>query len=536
MKLVTRIFCAALVVALPLSAQTVNKKKDPYAQYKRVHQNVLHALQGGDADDALRQLFEYRERDSDDPDNWFMLGIVYAHRGEDDKALESIDTALKLGLPPGRIHAEQNNLLIPLMENPTFRSQIENRGAQVIHGPMIGRLGPESASFWVRLALEGDVTAELTSNDDPETVIKSSSARATQDTDFTAVMTVDGLQADTEYVYSVRLSATVNAGPYRFRTAPRRGKPAAFSIGFGGGAGYVPKHERMWHQLRAQGPLAFFFLGDNIYPDAPESNEVQRYSYYRRQSRPEYREFLESTAIFAVWDDHDFGTNDCSGGADVADPAWKPTVWNIFRQNWVNPAYGGGEGVYGCWFKTAIGDVDFFMLDSRYYRTDPRQTRPEQRSMLGPVQKQWLLDGLAASTATFKIICTPVPMSSDTKPGSLDTWDGFAQERAEIFAHLDAHAIEGVFILSADRHRSDAWKIERDKSYPLYEFESSRMTNQHQHKELPSALFSYNDTQSFGMLDINTKIDDPSVTYRIINIEGDEVHRMAVRLSEMRMP
>lgn len=35
---------------------------------------------------------------------------------------------------------------------------------------------------------------------------------------------------------------------------------------FGGGAGYVPEHERMWETLEAERWTAFLFLGDNVHP------------------------------------------------------------------------------------------------------------------------------------------------------------------------------------------------------------------------------------------------------------------------------
>ncbi len=72
------------------------------------------------------------------------------------------------------------------------------------------------------------------------------------------------------------------------------------------------------------------------------------------------------------------------GGAEIEVPAWKRNVWEIYRQNWVTPAYGDGTKQPGCWNNLTVGDVEFFMLDGRYYRTDPKVVDP---SMLGPVQK-----------------------------------------------------------------------------------------------------------------------------------------------------
>jgi alkaline phosphatase D len=165
------------------------------------------------------------------------------------------------------------------------------------------------------------------------------------------------------------------------------------------------------------------------------------------------------------------------------------------------------------------------MLDGRIYRTNPWAENP---TMLGPAQKEWLLDSIKKSKATFKVIASPVPWSFESKKGAKDTWNGFHEERNEIFDFLSKNKIEGVFLISADRHRSDAWKIERDGDYPLYEFMSSRLTNQHFHPLEPGALFGYNEKQSFGKLTFDFNNSDPSVTYDIISIDNENINSLTL--------
>jgi alkaline phosphatase D len=205
---------------------------------------------------------------------------------------------------------------------------------------------------------------------------------------------------------------------------------------------------------------------------------------------------------------------------------------NLFKENWNNPSYGDQDWP-GCWFKFSIADVDFFMLDGRYYRTNPFA---EERSMLGPIQKAWLLDGLKKSKATFKIIASPVAWASGAKPGSRDTWDGFLVEREEIFSCIEKNKIDGVVLLSADRHRSDAWKIPRPNSYALYDLLSSRLTNTETHELLPGALFGYNEKCSFGLLNFDTTRADPQLTFDVVNIDGQTVHSLVIHKSELISP
>ncbi len=308
----------------------------------------------------------------------------------------------------------------------------------------------------------------------------------------------------------------------------------SFTIAFGGGAGYVPANERVWDTIRGIDPRALLLLGDNVYIDDPKTPEMQRFHYYRRQSQPEWSELAKKVPIYAIWDDHDFITNDGWGGPAIDEPKWKRKVWKLFKENWDNPYYGGGEEQPGCWFDFQIGEVRFIMIDGRYYRESPKGEDP---SMLGPAQMKWLKATLSKKPATFTVFCSNVPLAPKVKPGSKDTWDGYAKERQRIYQFIADQKIPGVIILSADRHRSDAYRIDTGIKgmYPVYEFSSSRLTNQHVHGLIKSSLFGYNEKQSFGRVDFELKSDDPTVTYSIVNIDGEVIHSLKVKRSELQL-
>ena len=137
------------------------------------------------------------------------------------------------------------------------------------------------------------------------------------------------------------------------------------------------------------------------------------------------------------------------------------------------------------------------------------------------------------STATFKVLVSPVPWAFESKGDAVDTWNGFQQDRTEIFDFLAENKIEGVFRLSADRHRSDAWRIERPNGYALHEFESSRLTNDAVHDLMPGALFGYNEKQSFGLLSFDTTKPDPTVTYRIVSIDDEIKGELTLQRSHL---
>jgi alkaline phosphatase D len=510
-------------------AKSQRRRPEPYKQRNR---EQISQITSGKAEAVIEAVQEYLASHPDDPESLFALTVAYAQRNDVPKAIDAMHRALDAGLPPARFVAGPRKLLEPLTETDAFRELVRRHGTPLIHGPMLGCVTDSSAKIWVRTAEEVPVEVVVSESKEMRRPIRSATVFTDAGEDYTAVAELERLEPDTAYYYDVMIKGKPVLAPKlpRLRTFPAAESPARFQVGFGGGAGYTPWHERMWETIAGHDPLAFLFLGDNVYIDTPTKPETQRYCYYRRQSRPEYRRFVASTAIFAIWDDHDFGTNDCWYGSKINDPPWKTAVWRVFRQNWNNPGYGFGERRPGCWFRFAIADVDFFMLDGRYYRTNPKVERP---SMLGRVQKRWLSDELKHSEATFKVLASPVPWVLEAKGKSLDTWRGFQAEREEIFSFLEENRIGGVILLSADRHRSDVWRIDREKGYPLYEFESSRLTNVHRHGIMPGALFGYNEKCSFGLLTFDTTKPDPELTYQIYSIDDELIHTFTVEKSRI---
>jgi len=500
-------------------------------QYKRRPLEGMTMIEEGRPEEAVEYLREQLEDIPGDPEFFYVLAVAHGQMGEMDTAVDYARKALNAGLPPGRFRAGPHELLAPLQEVDVFRDLVDRRhDADYVHGPMLGTVTDAQAQFWVRTGDEASVQVVV----EPEAAagerMESDVVRAQADQDFTAVARIDGLSPNTAYTYRLRVDGREQLGEWTFRTFPEEGEPAAFEIGFGACAGYTPWRERMWQRIASYNFPLFLLLGDNVYIDRPERPSLQRYCYYRRQSRPEFRTLTPETAVAAVWDDHDFGNNDSEGGPEPFEPAWKVDAWQVFQENWNNVAYGGGEERPGVWHELSIADVDIFMLDGRYYRTSEDADSP---SMLGPTQKQWLFERLRASTATFKILASPVPFPEGAKPGAWpwrsDTWEGYPDEREEIFSFIEAERIDGVVLLAGDRHRADVWRIEREDGYDLHEFQNGRLTNIHTHGAVEGRarhypLYSYNETPHFGRLRVDTTGADPSITYDIINIRGETVH------------
>lgn len=501
-------------------------------QPKRHGQRAMFNIIEGRYDEAIEYCRSLLESDPNDTESLFNLSIALSLKGNYDGAVESMRLALDGGLPFARFLVGSCELLGPLQQTKQYLYYVNRYKQQLIHGPMLGCVTDRAAKFWVRTVDELPVQIIVSTSKNLDRPQRSSISSTSQQRDYTTIVEINALLPSTLYYYDVLLDGKSTLGPQypSFSTYPRAGSKARFEIGFGGGAGYTAANERMWDTINSRNPLALLLLGDNVYIDLPRQyGDFHRYTYYRRQSRPEFRRLVGSTSIYAIWDDHDCATNDAWMGPYRDKPSWKMSMLEGFGQNWNNPGY-GDEKWPGCWFNFSIADVDFFMLDGRFYRTNPNLKNP---TMLGPVQKKWLFEQLKQSRGTFKVLASPVPWTFYAKGKSLDTWNGYREERNEIFDYLKDNKIEGVILISADRHRSDAWRIEREDAYPLYEFESSRLTNTHVHKLMPKALFGYNEKQSFGLLSFDTRKSDPTVTYRIVNIENEIIRSFTLKRSQL---
>lgn len=494
--------------------------------YKRQGQRQMLEILDGKLDSAIYICKHILEVQPNDLESYFNLSIAYGQKNQIDSALQYVKLALNNGLPFTRYLAGPRDLLKPIYQTDYFKELKERSDIKIIHGLMTGAVTTTGAKVWVRTVNESLVELKLYKNGK---YIDTFSSQSILEDDYSTEVNVTGLNPGETYIYKIFVDGKETDGEYSLETYSETYTDGKITIGFGGGAGYTDKFERMWDTIGKYSPDAFLMMGDNVYVDLPEMpGAFHNYTYYRRQSRPEYKRFLQSTNIYAIWDDHDAAIDDIWMGPYIDKPEWKLPMFRHFEQQWVNP-FNGTDNAPGCYFNFPIGEVEFIMLDCRFYRTNPFK---EERTMLGPDQKVLLKQTLLSSDARVKVIASSVPWSLVAKPGSKDTWAGFETERTGIFDFLTANKIDGVILLSADRHRTDAWKIERENDYPLYEFQSSRLTNIHTHPVMSGSLIAYNEKCSFGYLTFD--FSENKIVFDIINIDNENEGRVEVSMDELK--
>ncbi|MBL7145964.1 MAG: tetratricopeptide repeat protein [Phycisphaerae bacterium] len=289
-------------------------------QYKLISRDAMSQIVDGEYDAAIKHFEDYLSEHPKDLESMYGLAVAYSQKNNITTAMAYVNKALDEGLHFSRFLAGPRDLLKPLTDSAEFKALAEKHNVELLHGPMLGCVTDTSAKFWVRTANEVPVQVLIRTSGKAKSTISSTIVKTNKANDFTAVLSIRGLKPDTRYYYKLLVDGIIQPRQWAFHTFPASGAPSQFWIGFGGGAGFTPQYERMWDTITSHNLHAFLLLGDNVYIDNPTRQAVQQYCYYRRQSRLEFRDFAASTAIFAIWDDHDFTTNDAGGGRKSSNP------------------------------------------------------------------------------------------------------------------------------------------------------------------------------------------------------------------------
>lgn len=312
-------------------------------------------------------------------------------------------------------------------------------------GYVSGDVTHTSALIWLRTDPGSRVSLEYA--DDPS-FSQSRWTRALpvdSNADNSTIIPLDHLRPSTRYYYRA-LVAGKRPGPIAsFLTAPAPQDSAKVVFCFSGDTRESYRPFTIMQAVQAQRPDFFLYLGDTIYADRGGSaGTLEEFwqKYRTNRSDPFSQHCFNTTSVYALWDDHEVA-DDFLPDHPLAPIGLKAFLdyWPI-RRNTFEP-----RRIYRAvhWGRA----LELFLLDGRQYRD------PNHESLLGQRQRQWLLDGLAKSTATFKFIATPVPMAG----GGSDRWDGYPKERSEILNYINDKKLSGVVFLSADLHYAAITKI-----------------------------------------------------------------------------
>ena len=376
-------------------------------------------------------------------------------------------------------------LLLTLILFGGWSAMAQNKLLQ--SGPMVGYVDMKEALLWAQTTRATTVEFVYWDKNNPSVKFMTDPVRTEKSTAFTAKCIADRVEPGRQYVYELRINGkpVKLSYPTEFKTQTLwawRTDPPDFSLATGSCA-YVNETEydrpgkpygsnyRIFTTIAAQKPDLMLWLGDNTYLREPDwttrTGTFHRFTHAR--SLPELQPLLASTQHYAIWDDHDFGPNDSDG-------SWvhKDISWEAFRAFWGNPTF-GVNGQKGCtsWFKYA--DIDFFLLDNRYFRT-PNDCESCPRTMLGREQLEWFKAALAASTAPFKVVAIGGQVLSTQKLNERYI-NLFPAERDSILTHIERENIKGVVFLTGDVHLTEFSALKNAAGNWVYDLTTSPLTS-----------------------------------------------------------
>lgn len=371
--------------------------------------------------------------------------------------------------------------------------------------------------FWTRLAprpLEpgGGLPPELfavdwvVAEDEALTrVVRRGTASAAPGWAHSVHVEVDGLRPDRWYWYRFTAGGAASATG-RTRTLPAAdATPERLRFAFAScqkyEVGYYTAYE---HMVREELDLVVF-LGDYIYEKGDDDEAVRphgfkevftlddyrvRYALYK--SDPALQAAHAHAPWIATWDDHEV-SNDYAGAVPQFPErcsreeflARRAAAYRAYYEHLPLRAAARPAGPdlrlhrrleYG-------GLATFHVLDTRQYRTDqpagPRQQVPRAQvldsaaTMLGPEQRRWFFDGLAASRARWNILAQQVIMApvdvSPAGPGpvvDVDKWAGYELERRAVLRFLRDHAVANPVVITGDIHSNWANELLADFDAP----------------------------------------------------------------------
>lgn len=390
------------------------------------------------------------------------------------------------------------------------------------HGVQSGEVTADSGLVWTRADRPARMVVEVAADPSFRDARTITGPDLAPTADFTGRVRVPAAPGPVTW-YRVRAQdGRADSEPLvgSFRPAPTDGRDVRFVwtgdvVGQGWGIDPGRGGMRLFDAMRARDPDFLLHSGDTVYADGPLSETVvlpdgstwrntmtpakaavaQDLDGYRGQWAYNlldvpYRTFTAAVPMIASWDDHEV-TNNWYPGEVLTDPEYdrEPRVDVLARH---------AAQAFGEWMpldpagpvrrRLAHGpQLDVFVLDMRSHRgPNPAAAGAAPTPILGHDQVARLLDELAASRATWKVIAADMPLGivvRDGRTGIEAVANGFPgapagreSEIARLLTGMRERGVRNTVWLTADVHYTAANRYTPEQAGvpadPFWEFVS----------------------------------------------------------------
>ncbi|MEO6328529.1 MAG: alkaline phosphatase D family protein [Ginsengibacter sp.] len=443
-------------------------------------------------------------------------------------------------------------LIIFLNTSYIFSQKIEG----LVSGPWAGNVELRNATIWVEVSPSVKSVSIRFSPNGKSSEVKTITYKGELGKEFNPIkIELNGLDFNTIYTYNVLVDGKI-VTPYaksKFTTKDlwQWRKPAPDFTFLTGSCAYFnePVYDRPGKpyggdssifETMANTPAAFHvWLGDDWYTREVDFCSPWGLNYRASHDRslPVLQKFMASMPQYAIWDDHDYGPDNAGKSYFLKEESRK-----VFMKYWCNPSYGEeGKGIYT---KISYSDVDIFLTDDRYFRSEDKipdslHGQPNTgKSFFGAMQMEWLKNSLLFSDATFKVIAVgsqvlnPYPSSESMKL--------YTAEYNELMNFIDEQKIQGVIFFTGDRHHSEVIKHPRKGLYALYDVTVSPYTSSvskvtgaeiNNESRVPGTLA---EAQNFGKITVSGKLKERMFKVEFIGVKGAKLGEWSVTENEIK--
>jgi alkaline phosphatase D len=397
---------------------------------------------------------------------------------------------------------------------------------RLTHGVQSGDVLPGSGIVWTRADRPSRMLVEVADRPDFRGAVRLPGPLLTPDTDLTGRLRVPGRGRVVHYRVSAedldgRTTSAPVTGSFRLPPGPDEGVRFLWSgdvVGQGFGINPDAGGMRVFAAMAARDPDFFLCSGDTVYADGTldetvllpdgrtwrnlvtpaktkpaETLDEYRGAFAYNRLDEHLRAFTAAVAQINQWDDHEVHDNWFPGQVLTDDRYTERRVdvlaeraYRAFHE-WV--PVDRTRAVDGRVFRRLPHGphLEVFVIDMRAHRDPNGPNTGPAGALLGERQARWLADGLADSTATWKVVAADLPLGrvvGDAAGG----WDsvsngvggpplGRETELARLLGALRDRRVRNVVWLAADVHYTSAHHYSPDRAAfdgfdPFWEFVS----------------------------------------------------------------
>lgn len=419
----------------------------------------------------------------------------------------------------------------------SLQTNVWGQNSVLQSGPMVGYSQMTEAALWAQTKEAAKVHFQYWEQGNAAEKMSTEAVQTNADQAFVAKVIAYNLEPGKVYDYEILVNDQVVTLPYpaqfqaqalwQWRTDPPNFKVALGSCTYVNetkydrpGNPYGGEYE-IFDAIHKMRPDVMLWTGDNIYLREVDwyskSGILHRYTHTR--SLPQMQALLASTHNYAIWDDHDFGPNDSDRSFILKDVAL-----DAFELFWGNPTY-GINGKPGTTSFFQFSDMEFFLLDNRYYRS-PNRRKTAENVILGKEQMEWLIDALANSRAPFKFVVVGGQVLN-THEGHENFINCAPEERTYIMKRIEEEGIKNVIFLTGDRHHSELSMYKNAVGNLVYDLTVSPLTSGAARNPETDNQFRVDNTlvkqRNFGILEFSGPRTARKMKVTLYDVQGKEL-------------